>query len=73
MRAFWDIEPCSLVEVNLRPNRLVDGGYKHLYNVDQLLRDHTDSYSPPWVPETSPNNFKSKEPFANIILERIFL
>jgi hypothetical protein len=43
--AFWDIAPCSLVEVDRRfskyPN---DGGTEHLRNVGLLHRDYTAVY-----------------------------
>jgi hypothetical protein len=63
MTVFWDVVPCSLVEIhrcfrgayclhhqNDRPH---DGGSKHFWNVFQFLRDYTvqhprrPSYSPP--------------------------
>jgi hypothetical protein len=52
MTAFWDIAPCSLVEVDRSfgaaccgDGRPDDGFKKHLRNVGQLLRDYTAQYS----------------------------
>jgi hypothetical protein len=65
--AFWDIAPCSLLEID----RLFRGAYcichrsdgssAHLWNVGLLQRDYTalyptrlsNSHSLPWEPETS--------------------
>jgi hypothetical protein len=58
MTVFWDVAPCSLVEVYRRFR-----GSKHLWNVDKHLRDYTAQhprrqspwYSPPWEPESHLN------------------
>jgi hypothetical protein len=43
--AFWDIAPCSLVEVaRHQRSRPDDGGSTHLKNIGQLLRDFTAQY-----------------------------
>jgi hypothetical protein len=57
-RVFWDVAPCSHVEVNrnftgaycLRRHR-PDGGSTHLWNVGPLQRDYTDLL--PRRPQTS--------------------
>jgi hypothetical protein len=66
-RVFWDVAPCSHVELDRRfrgaydLNRHDDADSTHLWNVCQLQRDYTalhprrllNSYSPPWEPEIS--------------------
>jgi hypothetical protein len=37
--AFWDVEPCSLVEVTGRPD---DGGCKYLWKGDILPREYAE-------------------------------
>jgi hypothetical protein len=65
--AFWDIAPCSLVEVDRRFRGAYcllhhgdeDGGSTHLWNVDLLQRDYKALYPrrlsssclPPWEPD----------------------
>jgi hypothetical protein len=59
-KAFWDLTPCSLMEVD----RHFRGAY-FFWNVGLLLRDYTApyprmppcSYSPPWEPKISRNTF----------------
>jgi hypothetical protein len=54
---FWDVAPCSLVEVY---RRFRDS--KHLWDAGKLLPDYTAqhprrqsfSYLPPWEPDISP-------------------
>jgi hypothetical protein len=69
LRVFWDVVPCSHVEVDrcfrvaycLHRHRHDEGGSTPLCNVGQLQRDYTalhprrlyTSYSPPWEPEIS--------------------
>jgi hypothetical protein len=47
MAVFWDVAPCSLVEIYRRfrgsccDDRPDDGGSKHLWSVGKLLPDYT--------------------------------
>jgi hypothetical protein len=69
MPVFWDVAPCSLVEINrrfrstcfLHHHHPQWWRHKHLWNVGQFLPDYTEqhlrrqssSYSPPWELEIS--------------------
>jgi hypothetical protein len=52
MTVFWDVAPCSLIEIDRRFGRAYclhhedddsagDGGSKHIWSVGQFLRDNT--------------------------------
>jgi hypothetical protein len=83
MTVFWDVAPCSLVEVDwllrgsfdLHHYRPDDGGSKLLWNVGHLLPDFTvqhprrqsSSYSLPWEPEISPSFIVDKNLYLRIL------
>jgi hypothetical protein len=64
MTVFWDVAPCSLVEVYwcFRGACCLDcspdnGGSKHLWNVGKLLPDYT-ALQPKWHPSSYPTQWK---------------